>query len=344
MGPLLAEDCLSLVVNEGQRAVPLLSFSRPPDRTRPTAKAMPSVAGVLNAVLHNKPRPASFLAPLPPQPREHVHLPWRCPHRACIYGQRGHRFERYEARAEDCAACQQRDGCLRNPKATRGRQVARFQPRRRSADDPGQRMREAIDSAEGRPRDGGRATRPVETHLRTQSRAGLAASVVEFIHGECIVNSLLKIVASMALGLCVYMGAIEPSSALTTQHGAICQQQGGPLVGAGPNVNGFTNSTSSGVNVVCPIVRVSQPPAGGLTVWIDGYAGNQPTFCTLYSYNYYNTGGPIGSVSTTINSGYFDVLLTLPQSQVPFYSSQVLWCFLAPGGNIKDIEPESSVN
>ena len=67
-----------------------------------------------------------------------------------IYGQRGHRFERYEARADDCAACQQRDRCLRNPKATRGRQVARFQPRRRSADDPSQRMREAIDSAQGR--------------------------------------------------------------------------------------------------------------------------------------------------------------------------------------------------
>src|SRR5438034_1296104 len=38
-----------------------------------------------------------------------------------IYGQRGHRFERYEARAEDCAACHQRGSCLRNPKATRGR-------------------------------------------------------------------------------------------------------------------------------------------------------------------------------------------------------------------------------
>ena len=67
-----------------------------------------------------------------------------------IYGQRGHRFERYEARAEDCAACHQRDRCLRNPKATRGRQLARFQARRRSADDPSQRMREAIDSAQGR--------------------------------------------------------------------------------------------------------------------------------------------------------------------------------------------------
>ncbi len=66
------------------------------------------------------------------------------------YGQHGHRFDRYEARPEDCTACPQRARCLRNPRATRGRQVARFQPRQRAADDPSQRMREAIDSAQGR--------------------------------------------------------------------------------------------------------------------------------------------------------------------------------------------------
>ena len=43
-----------------------------------------------------------------------------------IYAQRGHRFQRYEARGEDCAACHLRARCLRNPKADRGRQVARF--------------------------------------------------------------------------------------------------------------------------------------------------------------------------------------------------------------------------
>lgn len=66
------------------------------------------------------------------------------------YGQRGHRFERYEARALDCAACRLRGQCLRNPKATRGRQVARFAERQRASDDPSQRMREAIDSSPGR--------------------------------------------------------------------------------------------------------------------------------------------------------------------------------------------------
>jgi hypothetical protein len=66
------------------------------------------------------------------------------------YSQRGHRFERHKARAVDCAACHLRRSCLRNPKAERGRQVAHFKPRLRAADDPSQRMREAIDSAPGR--------------------------------------------------------------------------------------------------------------------------------------------------------------------------------------------------
>lgn len=66
------------------------------------------------------------------------------------YGQRGLRFERYEARAEDCAACRLRNQCLRNPKATRGRQLARFEPKQPDADDPSKRMRQAIDSTQGR--------------------------------------------------------------------------------------------------------------------------------------------------------------------------------------------------
>jgi transposase len=66
------------------------------------------------------------------------------------YGQAGHRFERYEARAGDCTSCHLRTNCLRNPTATRGRQVARFQPLQRAAGDPSRRMREAIDSAPGR--------------------------------------------------------------------------------------------------------------------------------------------------------------------------------------------------
>jgi len=65
------------------------------------------------------------------------------------YG-RGHRFQRYEADANDCRACALRGQCLRNPKATRGRQVARFEPGRADAQQPSVRMRNAIDSPRGR--------------------------------------------------------------------------------------------------------------------------------------------------------------------------------------------------
>jgi len=66
------------------------------------------------------------------------------------YGQRGHQFQRYEAAASDCAACAQRGQCLRNPKTQRGRQVARFDARVVDALHPSQRMRQAIDSPQGR--------------------------------------------------------------------------------------------------------------------------------------------------------------------------------------------------
>lgn len=67
-----------------------------------------------------------------------------------LYGQPGKRFRRYEAPHADCVACPLRAACLCNAQATRGRQVARFEPRQRRPDDPSQRMREAIDSAQGR--------------------------------------------------------------------------------------------------------------------------------------------------------------------------------------------------
>jgi transposase len=66
------------------------------------------------------------------------------------YGQRGQRFQRYEADAVDCAHCALRSQCLRNPNATRGRQVARFERRGVDAQHPSALMRRAIDSAHGR--------------------------------------------------------------------------------------------------------------------------------------------------------------------------------------------------
>jgi transposase len=84
------------------------------------------------------------------------------------YGQRGQRFQRYEADAGDCAACASRGQCLRNPKATRGRQVARFEASAADARHPSARMRQAIDSPQGRRLYGRRiaTVEPVFANLR----------------------------------------------------------------------------------------------------------------------------------------------------------------------------------
>lgn len=62
------------------------------------------------------------------------------------YSQRGLRLQRYEARGEDHPACNLRAQRQRNPNASWGHQVARFERKQRAADDPSELMRRAIDS------------------------------------------------------------------------------------------------------------------------------------------------------------------------------------------------------
>ena len=62
----------------------------------------------------------------------------------------GLRWQRYEARAQDCKACAMRDQCTRKSEANRGRQVARFEPKETNPLHASERMRRAIDSERGR--------------------------------------------------------------------------------------------------------------------------------------------------------------------------------------------------
>jgi transposase len=66
------------------------------------------------------------------------------------YSQRGQRLQRYQADAGDCAGCALRTQCLRNPNATRGRQVARLEAKVLDAQHPSALMRSALDSPHGR--------------------------------------------------------------------------------------------------------------------------------------------------------------------------------------------------
>ena len=62
----------------------------------------------------------------------------------------GPRYQRFEAQAQDCMRCHLRTRCQRDITNPRGRQVSRFEPKRADKDDPSERMRQAIDSPQGR--------------------------------------------------------------------------------------------------------------------------------------------------------------------------------------------------
>lgn len=63
---------------------------------------------------------------------------------------KGQRREDFKARPQDCAGCSLRAQCLRHPERTAARKVSRFHPRELDPNDPSQRMRQAIDSPQGR--------------------------------------------------------------------------------------------------------------------------------------------------------------------------------------------------
>ncbi len=62
----------------------------------------------------------------------------------------GLRYQQYRGRDQDCQACALRQQCLKDPGSSRGRQVTRFEPKTRNPQDPSERMRQAIDSPQGR--------------------------------------------------------------------------------------------------------------------------------------------------------------------------------------------------
>ena len=62
----------------------------------------------------------------------------------------GARVQQFKARNEDCQACALRQRCLRNPASGKGRSVSLFGRALPDADDPSQKMHDAIDSPRGR--------------------------------------------------------------------------------------------------------------------------------------------------------------------------------------------------
>jgi hypothetical protein len=152
-------------------------------------------------------------------------------------------------------------------------------------------------------------------------------------------KSISKLALSAMVSACGLVGLQGSAFALTTEHGTICKAYGNSnTANLYSYTNGVVNGSAAAMGVICPVVRTIAAPASGFSVWVDGSGGTGTAYCTLYSYNY--TGAYLGSVSFNA-TGNFTRLVTLPQAQVPFYSSQAVYCYL-PGssqGRLFDIEP-----
>jgi len=147
-----------------------------------------------------------------------------------------------------------------------------------------------------------------------------------------------RALAALALGLAL-MGLHGSAMALTTEHGTICKPYGNSnTAGLYASIYGVANYSGAGLAVICPVVRTVTVPAGSsFSVWVDGSAAaSDTTYCSLYSTNY--DGSYLGAASFSA-TGAFSRLLTLPDTQVPYYSSQSVYCYVPNNGNLYDIEP-----
>jgi hypothetical protein len=153
-------------------------------------------------------------------------------------------------------------------------------------------------------------------------------------------KSLSKFALSATLGACGLLGLSSSAFALTTENGSICKAYGSTTTpGIYSYVNGTYNYSGNFTSLLCPVVRTIPAPSGGYSVWVDGTTGTAGGgYCYLYSYDYDATYK--GSVGTgPLPVGKFDRLLTLTAAQVPFYSSQSVYCYLPNGGGVFDVEP-----
>lgn len=150
-------------------------------------------------------------------------------------------------------------------------------------------------------------------------------------------SGTLGALAPIALVAGSLMGVHGSAAALTTEHGSTCKPYGNSATsGLYSYISGVYNYSTASMGVACPVVRNGEAATTGYSVWVDGSASNGTTSCTLYSYSFGDNY--LGSISFSA-TGVFDRLLTLPQSQVPAYSSQVVYCYVPVNGSLYDVEP-----
>ena len=151
------------------------------------------------------------------------------------------------------------------------------------------------------------------------------------------VLSKIKLVFLMFSLACGLSGMSGSAMALTTEQASICKPYGASnAAGLYSYTSGAWNYSGGSLSVACPVVRTVGAPTSGYSVWVDGTAAAGTATCSLYSYNYDNTY--MGSISFS-TTGKFSRLLTLPATQVSYYSSQMVYCYLPVNGAVFDVEP-----
>lgn len=116
---------------------------------------------------------------------------------------KGLRRQDFKAQAQDCAQCDMRAQCMRRPQSTPRRQVSLFLPREIDVADPSYRMRQAIDSAQGRTLYSQRlgTVEPVFANIRHSKRLNRfslrgKAKVNAQWHLFCMVHNIEKLARS----------------------------------------------------------------------------------------------------------------------------------------------------
>jgi hypothetical protein len=161
-----------------------------------------------------------------------------------------------------------------------------------------------------------------------------------FIHSteeDSIMKTRYKLAISFGLTAIGLLGLQGTAMALTTQGALVCKGNGAVAAGLYFDRHGVWNGGDA-QGVYCPVPRLAAAPASGFSVLVDGFAPPGTTvYCSMYSDDWNDAF--VGYVAAPALTGKFSFYLTLPQSQVPTFSTQTVYCHLPHYGELFNVDP-----
>ena len=147
---------------------------------------------------------------------------------------------------------------------------------------------------------------------------------------------------SALLATCGLAALPGTAQAVTVHHGTTCRASGESNVGG--LFYGLLGAYTGNLQkvIICPLVHTTQ--GGDFSVLVDFVVNpsiNSPAFtCTLTSRDWKSNylGSNTVVFPTPPVKTIADMTLFLPQSQVPWLSSQTVYCTLPPNSEVFDIE------